>query len=114
MPTATSITCRNSDSHPRERTRHVTAAHIYKWKDDYFCEGDIIGALIEDPPWSGWVELGHDPDAEPVEVTLNHIAEFFHINRRDVHQLEAEKFPILVRTIPEPPAFCRVCLRWFS
>lgn len=87
---------------------------IYLWKGDYFCNGDIIGALVEDLPWSGWVELGNDPDGDNTEATLHAIARFFSINRADLHQLEAEKFPIRVNKLPEPPAFCRVCLQWFS
>lgn len=87
---------------------------IYKWKESYYCEGDIIGALVEDPPWSGWVELGNDPDSRSTEATLDKLAEFFHINRRDTHQCEAEKFPIRITELPEPPAFCGVCLQWFS
>lgn len=89
-------------------------APIYKWKDSYYCDGDIVGALIEDSLFAGWVELGNDPDEHDTETTLNNMAAFFHINRRDTHQCEAEKFPIRITEPPEPPAFCRVCLQWFS
>lgn len=92
----------------------MTATPIYKWKDEYYCDGDIIGVLMEEQPWSGWVELGNKPDEDNPEQTLNEVATWFNINRSDRHQLEAEKFPIRVHVIPVPPAFCRVCLNWFS
>ena len=92
----------------------MTATPIYQWKGDYYCVGDIIGALMEDQPWSGWVELGNDPDEHSVEHTLTTVAAWFNIDRRDTHQLEAEKFPIMLTTMPDPPAFCRVCLGWFT
>ena len=92
----------------------MTNTPIYQWKDDYFCDGDIIGALIEDSPWSGWVDLGHDPDEYGVEETLDNIAHFFNLSRRDTPSLIANNFPVVVNNPPEPPAFCRMCMRWFS
>jgi hypothetical protein len=89
---------------------------IYRWKGDYFCEADIVGALTMDKPWDAWLRTGGNPDAEPGDEVLDEIADYFNINRYSKLQVEAEGFPVRLRTTDAEAqlVFCSTCLNWFN
>lgn len=87
---------------------------VYEWKGDHFCEGDIVGALTLDKPWSAWLDTGGDPDATPGDEILDEIADYFNINRYDMEQVKREGFPIRRwHSADGENVFCSTCLRWF-
>jgi hypothetical protein len=100
---------------PTVRRAHVSSL-IYRWKGDYFCEADIVGALTLDKPWSAWLATGGNPDAEPGDEVLDEIADYFNISRHNITQVETEGFPVRLRTtdMEAQLVFCVTCLNWFS
>lgn len=87
---------------------------VYEWKNNYFCEGDIVGALTMDKPWSAWIDAGGNPDSGPGEELLDVIADYFNLNRNDSRQLRREGFPLRYTTPQDQPVFCSTCLEFFS
>lgn len=87
----------------------------YRWKGDLFCDGDIVDTMLDDTPWAAWLDENTLPDADAnVEDALDIIAAYFSIDRKNKREVEAMGFPVRLRGTPEPPQFCRACLRWFS
>lgn len=91
--------------------------HIpYQWRDDLYCEEDIVDALTRQNPWSEWLDdEDNQPGAEDAEEQLDDIADLLGIDREDSDErLIEQDFPVRLNSTPEPPSFCTDCLRFFS
>ena len=90
----------------------MTQHAAYKWRGDLYCEDDIVAVFTEHFPWFIWRDMGGDPTADEAEDELDEIASLFHIDRRDMWQVEEHGFP--ERLDDGHPGFCAFCRRWFD
>jgi len=101
--------------HPTNKKGTTVARTAYRWKGDLFCEGDIVDTLLDDEPWSVYLEENQTSgDADRAEQDLTAIADYFGIDRNDKAAVDANGFPVRIKGTPKPPDFCSVCLNWFS
>lgn len=77
---------------------------VYRWSDDLFCSGCIVGAMLEHEPWD---ELNLDVYEGQHEEALDEIAEHFNFSRSE----PPDNFPQRVVDIPQ--FICSQCLQWF-
>lgn len=89
--------------------------NIYRWRDNLYCEGDIVSTLTDHEPWSTWIEAGYEPGTDDVETQLTQIARMVRVNRNNAGSVRRGDFPERLDEMPSDPAeFCRACLHWFA
>ncbi len=90
-------------------------ANVYEWRENYYCEGDIVSVLTDVEPWSAWIEAGYEPGTDDVETQLTQIARMVRVNRNNAGSVRRGDFPVRLAEPPtDPTAFCRACLHWFT
>lgn len=89
--------------------------NVYLWRENFYCEGDIVSVLTDHEPWSQWIEAGYEPGTDDVETQLNQIARMVRVNRNNAGSVRRGDFPVRLDEPPsDPTAFCRACLHWFT
>ena len=89
--------------------------NVYLWRENFYCDGDIVSVLTDNEPWSAWIEAGYEPGTDEVEIQLTQIARMFHVNRNNAGSVRRGDFPVKLDEPPsDPTAFCRACLHWFT
>lgn len=89
--------------------------NVYEWRENLYCEGDIVSVLTDHEPWSAWIEAGYEPGTDDVETQLNQIARMVRVNRNNAGSVRRGDFPVRLAEPPtDPNAFCRACLHWFT
>lgn len=89
--------------------------NVYLWRENYYCEGDIVSILTDQEPWSQWIDAGYEPGTDDVETQLTQIARMVRVNRNNPGSVRRGDFPVKLDAPPsDPTAFCRACLHWFT
>lgn len=84
----------------------------YIWRGEHWCSDEIVKVYAANTrAAAGWLLKGNVPGTKPSEEQLDQIADTLGIDRSTVHWRD---FPVRLDQYPEPPTFCRRCLRWFS
>jgi hypothetical protein len=90
-------------------------SNVYEWRENLYCEGDIVSVLTDHEPWSAWIEAGYEPGTDDVEIQLTQIARMVRVNRNNRGSVQRGDFPVRLAEPPtDPNAFCRACLHWFT
>lgn len=89
--------------------------NVYLWRENFYCEGDIVATLTDEEPWSAWIAAGYEPGEDDVETQLTQIARMVRVNRSNAGSVRRGDFPVKLDSPPsDPTAFCRACLHWFT
>jgi hypothetical protein len=89
--------------------------NVYEWRENLYCEGDIVSVLTDHEPWSRWIDAGYEPGTDDVETQLTQIAQMVRVNRNNAGSVRRGDFPVRLAEPPtDPTAFCRACLHWFT
>lgn len=89
--------------------------NVYEWRENLYCEGDIVSILTDHEPWSAWLAAGYEPGEDDVETQLTQIARMVRVNRNNAGSVRRGDFPVKLDGPPtDPNAFCRACLHWFT
>lgn len=89
--------------------------NVYEWRENLYCEGDIVSVLTDHEPWSRWIDAGYEPGTDDVETQLTQIALMVRVNRNNAGSVRRGDFPVRLAEPPtDPNAFCRACLHWFT